>query len=190
MLMTYEVARLYLEHGIDLCGRNIYMGYGRDEKCDLDEKLTADVVRGLHILEQSEGTIYLHINCQGGYQQHGFAIYDTIQLMGNKVVGIATGYCLSMAVWVLQGCDIRLATPNSSIMIHDGPVKSNPSTFEQSQDEYSRLLLLSRIREKHPDFSKNKLMKMLRRDTYFTTREAIDIGLLDGIVGEFDITSV
>ena len=166
---------------IDIPSRALYMGYGwKGGSHDVDEKLTADTVWGLHLLSQSEGDIRLYINCLGGDQQHGYAIYDMIRNISNRVIGHVIGHCHSMAVWILLGCDWRVATENSQFMIHDGV--GSKTDFDTAQDEYSRLLLLSRIRETNPDFPRKRLDKMLAKDTYLTALEARKLGIIDEIL--------
>jgi len=54
-------------------------------------------------------------------------------------------------------------------------------------EEYTRLdrlheeVLLNRIHEKHPGFSRGKLQKMMNFDTILAADEAVDLGLADQV---------
>lgn len=174
---------LFYQHNIDLSSKTLYLGYGLEEvDHELDHKCAADMVKGLHLLDRirPEEQINIIINCQGGDVDHGLAIYDAIRGCSSRVVATVMGHCWSMATWVLQAADYRRATLYSSIMIHDG--EGPKDRFTKKQDILCRKILLDRIRQKHPEFPVTKLQKMLDTDTYFTAQEALDIGLIDGVV--------
>jgi ATP-dependent protease ClpP protease subunit len=173
---------LLFEHGIDIASKTIYIGYGDDEECDLDQKVAADVLKGLHILSviRPEDSINVLMNCQGGYTQHGFAIYDKIRSLTTPVNITIYGHCYSMASWILQAADHRSMSRNSTLMIHhgDGP----KDAFSKEQDKRCTRILLDKIREKNPEFTEARLNKMLLRDTYLWPEEALALGLIDEVL--------
>jgi ATP-dependent Clp protease, protease subunit len=186
---------LFFEHGIDISTKTLYMGGEDEEKeIDLDSGLTARVIKGLRVLSaiRPEDPIHIILNNQGGDTQHGLAIYDAIRMVPGPVHITVMGHCYSMAAWVLQAGDIRRMTKHSSIMIHDGDSTvsgkkeetRNWFKFYQEQDEICRQILLSKIKEKHPDFPPAKLMKMLKTDTILWAPQALELGLVDEIVGD------
>lgn len=174
---------LFLDYGIDISTKTIYMGYGDpDSDVELDHVLTANVLRGLHILGQIriEDPIEIIMNCQGGDVQHGLALYDAITNCSANVNITVLGHCHSMAAWVLQAGTNRYMTKNSSMMIHDG--EGTKSGFAKEQDLRCRNILLDKIKEKHPKFSSKRLQEMLDTDYYMFPEEALELGLIDLIV--------
>lgn len=183
---------LFYEHGIELSTKTLYLGYGADDEMDLDQKVTADVLKGLHILSsiRPEEPIRIVMNNTGGDSHHGLAIYDAIRNVPSPVHIIVYGHCYSIAAWILQAGDKRIMSKHSSLMIHDGDNSisgkkqefKNWQKFYEEQDHVCREILLERIREKHPGYAMSKLEKMLKTDTIFWPREALELGLIDEVI--------
>jgi ATP-dependent protease ClpP protease subunit len=90
---------------------------------DIDEFVSGKVTRMFQTLAQSrsEKDIRLLISSTGGQLDAGTAILRAIrfaQSKGIKVVGEVRGYAMSMAMFILQACDTRLAAPEDVIMVH------------------------------------------------------------------------
>src|SRR5699024_6057117 len=64
--------------------------------------------------------IYLYINSPGGSVTAGMAIYDTMQLIPNDVVTVATCLAASMGQFLLSSGTPgkRYATPHARILMH------------------------------------------------------------------------
>ncbi len=73
--------------------------------------------------EDPEADIFLYINSPGGSVTAGMAIYDTMQLIPNDVVTVATGLAASMGQFLLSSGTKgkRYATPNARILMHQPP---------------------------------------------------------------------
>lgn len=181
----------FFEHGLDISTKTLYLGFGSDEEMDVDQGLAANMLKGIRILSsiKPEDPLNIIVNCTGGDTQHGLAIYDAIRMVSGPVHITVVGHCYSIAAWILQAGDVRRMTKSSSLMIHDGDsvVSGNKSetrnwyNFYQEQDVYCRHILLNRIREKHPEFTMNKLEKMLKTDTIMWPAQALELGLIDEI---------
>lgn len=182
MRISKDYIYLLYEHNIDISTKTIYLGYGGAEDCDVDEVLAADVLKGLHLLStiKPEEPIHIILNCQGGDTQHGLAIYDAIRNVKSPVHITVYGHCYSMAAWILQAGDIRRMSKNSSLMIHHG--EGSKTAFDRQQDDTCVDILLDRIREKHPTYSRQKLDKQLLKDWYMIPEEALELGLIDEVV--------
>lgn len=184
----------FFEYGLDIGARTVYLGFGEDEECDVDQHLAANIIKSLHILDRSkqDQPITILINCQGGDTQHGMAIYDAIRMCQSPVHGVVVGHAYSMGAWILQACDVRKMTRYSSMMIHDGDgiVSGRKEELKQwkkfydEQDHLCQEILHSRIKEKNPQFPLSKLKTMLRTDTLLWPQEAIALGLCDEIIGQ------
>lgn len=176
-----EQVWLFFEHGVELATKTIYLGTGDSDDYDLDQKVTADVLKGLRILSsiRPEEPISIILNNQGGETQHGLAIYDAIRSLSSPVHITVYGHCYSIGAWILQAGDVRRMSKHSSLMIHHG--SGDKTTFDREMDEKCVDILLDRIKEKHPDFSKKQLDKMLLKDSYMWPEDALKLGLIDEI---------
>lgn len=180
--ISKDYIQYFYEHNVDISTKTIYFGYGiADSDIELDHKLASDVIKGLHLLShiRPDDPIRIIMNCQGGSVEHGLAIYDAIKACKSPVHIVVMGSAYSMAVWVLQAADHRMMSPSSSLMIHDG--EGPKDAFTKRQDVYCRDILLLSIKEKNPKFTVGELQAMLDTDTYLSSWEALDLGLIDEI---------
>ena len=131
------------------------------------------------------------MNIIGGEEPYGLAIYDAIKTCTHDTIIKVYGQCMSIGAWILQAGTRRLLSPNSLVMIHTGTwgfgedhpesVRSWLKVYEKSEEQFENILL-DRIWQKNPDFTREKLHDILRFDTIFTPQEAIDLGLADEII--------
>lgn len=173
---------LFFEHGIDINTKTIYLGSGGSDYIDVDENVAANVIKSLRILSnfKPDEPIHIILNTQGGDTQHGLAIYDAIRMVSTPVHITVLGHCYSIGAWILQAGDVRRMSRHSSLMIHHG--EGTKTQFDKEQDNICMDILLERIREKHPDFTKQKLDRMLLKDTYLWPQQALELGLIDEVV--------
>jgi ATP-dependent Clp protease, protease subunit len=189
-----QFAEQFFNENIHFPSRTIYLGYGRSGEDDIDLTLASNIIKGLKLLEfdNSKEDIHIILNSLGGDVQHGLAIYDTIRQLECTVNITVTGHCYSMAAWILQAADNRNMTKHSSMMIHEGDNSvsgrsqdaKNWHTFYGQQDDVCVNILLGRVRERNPTFPKSKLVKMLKQDTILWAPEALELGLIDNIIGD------
>lgn len=164
---------------------------------ETEAEVAANLLKGLHVLDQvnPEKPLTIELNNVGGDEYHGLAIYDSIRACKSKVIIIAKGHAMSMGSIILQAADERVMSPNSRQMIHYGsPVQADPDTHAKTQykwtEECKKIstwmeeMYLEKIRQKHPDFKKKKLVDMLNFDTILTAEESVELGLADKILGE------
>jgi len=130
--------------------------------------------------------IILMITSPGGKVSSGLSIVDTIGFIRSPVVGICAGQCSSMATVILASCDVRLALPNSRIMVHSLSVaigkKSIESVFESAKEHEIKNDRLKKIILDNTTIDSELLDKMFQKDSYFWPEHALEIGLLDGII--------
>lgn len=178
----------FYDYNIDFSTRTLYLGYGAEvSEASLDPKLTAEMIKGLYLLDRSRysgsttnPTIHLIINCIGGDVDGGLAIYDTVRSLNSPVVATVVGSAWSMAVWILQAAALRRMTEHSSLMIHEG--EGPKDGYSRKVDRICNSILLKRIQEKHPKFTRARLQRMLDKDTYLSADSALELGLIDTIV--------
>lgn len=173
------------ENGLYLPTRTIWIGP------ETSKEHAEQTIKNLHILDTSGDTIITSfIDNEGGCVQSGFAIYDAIYDCRNYVRGVVRGEASSMGSIILQSCDDRLISQNSTIMIHDGTVEYDKTSFESVEawqkwlsniNEFCYNLYLEKIKVKHPKFRKQDLKRYMKHDMIFRGQDAVDFGLADRI---------
>ena len=159
----------------------------------VDDRTANAVVAQLLFLaaDDPDKDIHLYLNCPGGSTTAGFAIYDTIRFIKPDVSTICVGMAASFgAVLLAAGTKgKRFALPNSEIMIHQpwvsggitGPASDiaiHAENILKTRDRVNRVLA---------EATGQPLEKIARdsdRDYFMSAQEALEYGLIDGIVGE------
>ncbi len=109
-----ELAKLAItfDRGLDIDNRIIYIFD------DIDEGMSEDVIKSLHYLSLTEGSIKIMLNSQGGSVSDMFAIYDAMRACENHIITIGIGEVCSAASLLLVAGDKRLASKNCLFMAH------------------------------------------------------------------------
>lgn len=161
----------------------------------VDSHSASDIIRKLWYLELSDPgkPILFIINSPGGAVDAGFAIWDQVKMITSPVTTLVTGLAASMGS-VLSLCASpgrRFATPHSRIMIHQpllsGVIKGQATDLEIQAKEMLKtrnLLIEIYVEATGKDFA--TIEKAVDRDTWMTAQEALEFGLLDGVVSSFD----
>ncbi len=143
----------------------------------------------LLFLESTDTTkdVTLYINSPGGSVSAGLGIYDTMQLIECNVRTICTGMAASMgAVLLTAGAKgKRMALPHSRVMIHQpmGGVQGQASDIAITARHIAQLKdELYEILASHSGRDKNDIERDADRDFWMTSTEAVDYGLIDGVV--------
>ena len=158
---------------------------------DVNSASASLVVAQLLFLESEDPDkeISLYINSPGGSITDGMAIVDTINYIKCPVSTICVGMAASMgAVLLTSGAKgKRFATPNAEILIHQ-PLISGGLSGQTTE---------IKIHADHMVKTREKLNKLLsertgqnletierdtERDNYMTAQEALEYGLIDGIL--------
>lgn len=155
---------------------------------EIDIDTYSEVIKNLHALDQTEGTVTIYLNSGGGSVVDGLAIYDAIKAMKNYVRIIVLGEACSAASFILQAADERIMCPSAHIMVHWGDESlgpDNPQSVKRWAERNQKLadtmvdIYLTKIKEKKPRFTKKKLHDMLNFDTILDSKEAVELGLAD-----------
>ena len=159
---------------------------------EINQESRDKFIKNLHSLDESSGEITILISSEGGDVEEGLSIYDYIASSRNIINIICIGGVCSMATVILQAASEgkRFMYPNSYLMIHEGTQGTidhpkNREQWERLNKIYSTKcedIYLTKIKEKKPKFSRTKLKELLLFDTILTPKEAIDLGLVDGII--------
>ncbi|MBE6687157.1 MAG: ATP-dependent Clp protease proteolytic subunit [Ruminococcaceae bacterium] len=162
----------------------------------IETGMAARVIPQMHYIEQKmidenlpekERVLTLLINSPGGSVSDGLAIYDTINMLECEVRTICVGLAASMGAFLLSSGSkgMRLALPNSEILIHQplGGAQGQASDIiiAAKHIEHTRKTLNS-ILALNTGKSVDRIAKDTDRDKTMTAKEALEYGLIDGIL--------
>ncbi|GEP23035.1 MAG: ATP-dependent Clp protease proteolytic subunit [Lentilactobacillus diolivorans] len=137
--------------------------------------------------QDSEKDIYLYINSPGGVITSGMAIYDTMNFVKADVQTIVMGMAASMAsVLASSGAKgKRFALPHAQVLIHQpsGGAQGQQTEIEIAAEEILKARkMINNLLAENSGQPIEKVNKDTERDNYLTAQEAVDYGLLDGIM--------
>ncbi|KRL02925.1 ATP-dependent Clp endopeptidase proteolytic subunit ClpP [Liquorilactobacillus capillatus] len=137
--------------------------------------------------QDSEKDIYIYINSPGGSVTAGLAIYDTMNFVNADVQTIVMGMAASMAsVLATAGTKgKRFALPNSEVMIHQ-PLGGAQGQATEIGIAAQHILKTRKLINKILADGSGQDMEIINRDTerdnFMSAQEAVDYGLIDGIM--------
>ena len=133
--------------------------------------------------------IYLYINSPGGSITDGMAIYDTMQYIKSDVVTICVGLAASMGSVLLAAGTKgkRYALPNSEVLIHQplisGGLSGQATEIKIHADHMVKTReKLNKILSERTGQTIERIQADTERDNYMTATEALEYGLIDGIM--------
>lgn len=155
----------------------------------IEDEMANSIVAQLLFLDAQDSTkdIYLYINSPGGVVTSGMAIYDTMNFIKSDVQTIVIGMAASMAsVLVSSGTKgKRFGLPHSTVMIHQpsGGAQGQQTEIQIAAEEILKTRkMINEILAKNSGQSFEQVEQDTERDHYLTAQEAVDYGLLDGIM--------
>ena len=155
----------------------------------IEDEMANSIVAQLLFLDAQDSTkdIYLYINSPGGVVTSGMAIYDTLNFIKADVQTIVIGMAASMAsVLVSSGAKgKRFGLPHSQVLIHQpsGGAQGQQTEIEIAATEILKTRkMLNGILAKNSGQPIEKIQADTERDHYLTAQEAVDYGLLDGVM--------
>jgi len=160
----------------------------------VDNDTARDAIRKLWYLELKDPgkPILFVINSPGGSVDSGLAIWDQVKMITSPVYTLVTGLAASMGsiVSLCAAPGKRFATPHARIMIHQpsigGMVRGQATDLEiQAREILKTKALLVGIYCDSTGKAPEVIEKALDRDTWMSSQEAKDYGLLDGIVSTY-----
>ena len=140
--------------------------------------------------EDPDKEIYFYINSPGGSITDGMGIVDTMNYIKCPVSTFCIGMAASMGAVLLSAGEKgkRFAMPNSEILIHQ-PLIGGGGISGQATEVKIHADHLVKTREKLNKFLSERTGKPIEqiekdteRDNYMTAQEALEYGLIDGIM--------
>lgn len=155
----------------------------------IDDHVANLVVAQLLFLksQDKDRDIQLYINSPGGSVTAGFAIYDTMRLVGPDVSTVCVGMAASMGAFLLAAGKKgkRYALPNSKVMLHQpwGGAQGQAADIEIHAKELIRTR--ERINHLLAEMTGKPLDEISRdtdRDFYMNAEEGKEYGVIDSIL--------
>ena len=135
----------------------------------------------------SSKDVRLVINCEGGSETDGWAIYDCVKNSKALVMAEVYGSCMSMAMVILQACEHRAVASNSRLMIHDGSMECEKVTMARFQVQAKELQELTvkyyEALARRSNLSYEQVEKLCLAETYMSAEVAVGYGFADKIIG-------
>ncbi|XP_011028025.1 PREDICTED: ATP-dependent Clp protease proteolytic subunit 4, chloroplastic-like [Populus euphratica] len=156
---------------------------------NIDDFVADAIISQLLLLDAQDPTkdIRLFINCPGGSLSASMAIYDVVQLVRADVSTIALGISASTASIILGGGTKgkRFAMPNTRIMIHQplGGASGQAIDVEiQAREIMHNKNNIIRIVSGFTSRTVEQVQKDMDRDRYMSPIEAVEYGIIDGVI--------
>ena len=176
---SYDIYSLLLKERIVFVGSQI------------DSQIANLVVAELLYLsrEDPDRDIQMYIQSPGGSVYAGLAIYDTMQMIPNRINTVACGFTASFGTVLLTAGakGHRFALPNATIHMHQplGGAEGQASDIEIQAKEIMRLKKdLMNILSYHTGQPYEKVAADTERDNWMSAEEALEYGLVDKIISE------
>lgn len=131
--------------------------------------------------------ITFHVDSPGGSVKSGLSIVDMMNYINSDIITINTGMAASMGS-ILLGAGTkgkRFSLPNSKVMLHQvstgaqGTMADVDISVAEGRKYNTKLFgMLGEYTGKEPE----QIMKDASRDLWLTSDEALEYGLIDGII--------
>ncbi len=175
--------RAYDIYSLLLKERIIFLGTA------IDDQVANVIVAQLLFLsrEDPEKEIQMYINSPGGVIYAGLAIYDTMQMLPNRISTVAVGVTASFGTVLLTAGakGHRYALPNATIHMHQplGGAQGQASDIEIQAREILRLKSrLLEIMAKHTGKTLEDIEHDTNRDFYLDAKQAVEYGVVDQVL--------
>jgi ATP-dependent Clp protease protease subunit len=175
--------RAYDIYSLLLKERIIFLG------TPIDDQVSNVIVAQLLFLsrEDPEKEIQMYINSPGGQIYAGLAIYDTMQMLPNRISTVAVGVTASFGTVLLTAGSKghRYALPHATIHMHQplGGAQGQASDIEIQAREILRLKSrLLEIMSKHTGKSLPDIEHDTERDFYLDAKQAVEYGIVDQVL--------
>ncbi len=175
--------RAYDIYSLLLKERIIFLG------TPIDDQVANVIVAQLLFLnrEDPEKEIQMFINSPGGVIYAGLAIYDTMQMIKNRISTFAVGVTASFGTVLLAAGTKghRYALPHATIHIHQplGGTQGQATDIEIQAREILRLKArLNEIMSNHTGKTLAEIEHDTERDFYLDAKQAVDYGIIDQVL--------
>jgi ATP-dependent Clp protease protease subunit len=157
----------------------------------VDDKSAKEVVSKLLLLDADKAgeEIKFYINSPGGVVTSGMVIYDTMQMLKSPISTICMGLAASMGSILLSGGvkGRRFIYKHGEVMIHQpsigGHIQGVSADLEIQAIQTRKVKEIgARILAENCGKTIEQIMKDFDRDYWMDAKEAIEYGIVDGII--------
>jgi ATP-dependent Clp protease protease subunit len=157
----------------------------------VDDKSARETVSKFLLLDADKPgeEIKFYINSPGGVVTSGMVMYDTMRMMRSPVSTICMGLAASMGSILLSGGvkGKRFIYPHGEVMIHQpslgGYVRGVSADLEIQAVQTKKVKEIgAKILAQNCGKTMEQIMKDFDRDYWMDAKEAIEYGIVDGIV--------
>jgi ATP-dependent Clp protease protease subunit len=157
----------------------------------VDDKSAKEVVSKFLLLDADKPgeEIKFYINSPGGVVTSGMVMYDTMRMMKSPVSTICMGLAASMGSILLSGGvkGRRFIYPHGEVMIHQpslgGSMRGVSADLEIQAVQTKKVKEIgAKILAQNCGKTMDQVMKDFDRDYWMDAKEAIEYGIVDGIV--------
>ena len=147
-------------------------------------KLVRDAIEQLPAGED----LIIEVNSPGGSAWAGFEIFGLLQSLGERTEAHIVALAASAATTITSGCSRVLASPVAQIMIHqpmiDGGVVNNNGARELQNflDSVKASIINGYVVKCGGKTTRKKLEQLVDRSTWMPAQDAIELGLVDGLL--------
>ncbi|HEV8271656.1 MAG TPA: ATP-dependent Clp protease proteolytic subunit [Chitinophagaceae bacterium] len=157
----------------------------------VDDKSAKEIVSKFLLLDADKPgeEIKFYINSPGGVVTSGMVMYDTMRMMKSPVSTICMGLAASMGSILLSGGvkGKRFIYPHGEVMIHQpslgGYIRGVSADLEIQAVQTKKVKEIgAKILAQNCGKTMEQVMKDFDRDYWMDAKEAIEYGIVDGIV--------
>lgn len=144
----------------------------------------------MRLTTEDSPDVMITITSNGGDVFIGLSIFDVIANYAGKKTGLVTGYARSMAVVILQACNLRKAARHSYFLTHHisrssisldvmrnkKKMSNARAELEKSQKRLYKILIDKTGK------SQKEVTKLNREGKDITSEEALSFGLIDEVI--------
>lgn len=166
-----------------------------DNEIDIYGFIDSMTVEGMTISPQTvkdqlnemsdEKEIIVNINSQGGDVFSGVAIYNMLRRQDARITVNIDGLAASIASVIAMAGDTVNMPNNAVLMIHNAwtNVTGDSNEFKKQADSLERInsVVFNSYIDKNPDIDHALLRQYMDEETWFTAKEAEELGLIDNI---------
>ncbi|KAK1315823.1 hypothetical protein QJS10_CPA05g00411 [Acorus calamus] len=165
--------------------RNRIIFIGQPINSQVAQRVITQLVTLATIDEDAD--ILMYLNCPGGSTYSVLAIYDTMSWIKPKVGTVCFGVAASQGALLLAGGEkgMRYAMPNARIMIHQPQSGCGGHVEDVRRQVNEAVQSRHKIDKMYAAFTGQTLERVQQyteRDRFFSTAEALEFGLIDGVL--------
>jgi len=166
---------------------------GQQVDDDIGRRLTGQLL--LLAAEDARADITLLINSPGGSVSAGLGVYDTMRMIPNDVVTVATGLAASMGQFLLSAGTRgkRYAQPHARVLMHQGSAGLQGSPIDiaiQAENLEHTNRVMTELTAEHTGQSVETIHRDSDRDRWFTADEALAYGFVDAVADGPDVLTL